>query len=137
MRRFSRSSRAIAVSVAVAFGFLTVFVAPVQATMVGTETILQAADAQVAREKVKLFLERGDVSEHLAAWGVPLNEATARVDALTDEEVTLLAEQIDQVPAGGSDLFGIVLLIALVGFVVLVVLDIIGVTDIFTFIKNR
>ena len=136
MKRHPKALRRIAVMVAITFGFMSVFVAPVQATIVGTDAVLQAADVDAARQTVKSFLDREEVVQRLQQWGVTAEEAQARIDAMTAEEVTLLAGEIDRLPAGG-DALGFFLVLALVTFIVLVVLDIMGVTDIFTFIKKK
>ena len=136
MKRLGRLQKFIASSVAVAFCFLSVVVAPVQATLVGTADILAAQENDMTRDKVKTFVAREDVANHLQALGVSVEEAQARVDTMTAEEVQLLAEKIDQMPAGG-DALGFVLAVAVITFIVLVITDIMGVTDVFTFIKKR
>ena len=136
MEHYPLANRFVAIFVAVAFSFLAVVVAPVQAAMVGTETILQAAGADAARERVLEFIQREDVVDRFKMWGVEADEAQARIDAMTNEEVAQLAAQIDQLPAGG-DVLGFILAVALISFITLLVLDIMGVTDIFTFIKKR
>ena len=136
MEHFPLANRFVAIFVAVAFSFLTVVVAPVQAAMVGTDTILQAVDVDAARERVLQFIQREDVVNRFEMWGVAADEAQVRIDAMTDEEVAQLAEQIDQLPAGG-DVLGFILAVALISFITLLVLDIMGITDIFTFIKKR
>ena len=136
MRRLNGLKKQTALIVAMAFCFLTVFVAPAQAALVGTADILQQQDRDLAREKVSQFMGRQEVAQQLQAWGVSPAEAEARVAALTDEEISLLADRIEQMPAGG-DAVGFAIALAIVTFVVLVILDVFGVTDIFTFIKKR
>ena len=136
MRRSMRSQKVIASFVAVAFCFLSVIVAPVQATLVDTADILTAQENDMARDKVKAFMAREDVLDHLQSFGVTAQEAQARVDTMTAEEIQLLAEKIDKMPAGG-DALGFLLALAVISFVVLIITDIIGVTDVFTFIKKR
>ena len=136
MRRSRNLQRLVASLVAVSFCFFSIVVAPVQAAMVTTPDIFQVQDNDLAREKVRLFLQRQDVGNYLQAMGVDKQEAQARVDTMTNEEVRMLVNKIDQMPAGG-DALGFVLAVALVVFVVLVITDIIGVTDVFTFIKKR
>ena len=63
-------------------------------------------------------------------------EAQARINSLTDMEAIQLANRIDQVPAGGSA-FGAIVGAAVIVFIVLVITDILGYTDIFTFIKPQ
>jgi len=136
MKRSVRVRKVVASLVAVAFCFLSVVVAPVQATLVGTADILSAQENDAARDKIKAFMAREDVVNQLQAFGVGVEEAQARVDTMTAEEIQLLSGKIDQMPAGG-DALGFILAIAVIGFVVLIVLDLVGVTDVFTFIKKR
>jgi hypothetical protein len=58
--------------------------------------------------------------------------ARARVAALTDEEAATLAGRIDQLPAGSSDILGILLVV----FIVLLITDILGLTKIFPFTRS-
>jgi hypothetical protein len=129
--------KAVACLVIVAFSFLSLVVAPVQAAMVGTADILKAQSDDLARQKVKLFMERQDVVRQMQTWGVNPEEAQARVDTMTDEEISLLAAKIDQLPSAGSDALGFILAVAVIIFVVLIITDIMGVTDVFTFINKR
>ena len=136
MRRSIGLQKLVASVVTVCFCFFSIVVAPVQAAMVATPDILQMQDNDLARDKVRLFLQRQDVNNYLEAMGVNAKEAQARVDTMTNEEIRMLANKIDQMPAGG-DAVGFVLTVAVVVFIVLLITDIIGVTDIFTFIKKR
>lgn len=136
MKHFRSFQKLVACLVAVTFCYLTVAVAPVQAAMVGTADVLAVQQNDEARQKVRQFLERQDVVNHLQAMGVSMEEAQARVDTMTAEEINLLANKIDQMPAGG-DAVGFLVALVIVVFVVLVITDIIGVTDVFTFIKKR
>jgi uncharacterized protein DUF6627 len=83
------------------------------------------------RDQVRSFLNRADVQAALQAQGVDPNAARARVDALSDDEVVALANRIDQLPAGGSDVLGVLLVV----FVILLITDILGVTKVFPFTR--
>jgi hypothetical protein len=73
-------------------------VAPsVQAGMIGTDQVVQSE-----RERVKAALERPDVAQVLQKMGLDAKDAAARVDAMTDSEVSALAGKIDLLPAGGA-----------------------------------
>lgn len=72
--------------------------APANAGMVATD---QVAPVQQERERVKALVARPEVAKKLEALGVLPKDASARVDALTDEEVRALAARIDALPAGG------------------------------------
>ena len=102
---------------------------PLQAAMIGTDTLLQQGQSQFDRQQLVQMLERGDVQQQLVAMGVEVADAQMRVAQMTDSEVQQLNSQLGQLPAGG-DVLGIVLLI----FLVFVITDVIGATDIFPFI---
>jgi hypothetical protein len=136
MRRYRYVQKWVACAVAVAFCYLSVVVAPVQAALVGTADILATHQNEVERQKVVHFFERKDVVHYLHVMGVDKVEAEKRVNAMTPNEINLLAAKIDQVPAGG-DAIGFIAAVAFIAFVTLIITDIIGVTDVFTFIKKR
>ena len=113
--------------------------APVQsvsATMIDTETIMDSARGQEAREYLHQLLVRKDIQDAIVAQGVNPSEAWARINSLSDKEVISIVDQIDRLPAGGGVVEFLVVII-LVGFIVLVVLDLTGVTDVFPFIKSQ
>lgn len=87
--------------------------------------------AGVERDQVRSFLDRNDVRARLQELGVDPAAARARVAALNDDEVAVLAGQIDQLPAGGTDLLGALLLV----FIILLITDILGLTHVFPFTK--
>jgi hypothetical protein len=103
--------------------------APAQAAIVGTGAAMAMSERADALARVDTALTRADVGRQLEALGVDREQAMERVAALTDAELAQLEGRLDQLPAGGNTLavLGGVLL-------VLIILDIMGVTNIFTFI---
>ena len=75
------------------------------------------------------FLERADVREQIVALGVDPNEAAARVRAL-DAQVREIAGQLDQLPAGQSAI-GIIVGAILLVFLILLLTDLLGLTNVF------
>jgi hypothetical protein len=98
--------------------------------------VLDSVRGQEARDQLKQFLAREDVQAALIAHGVDPMEAKRRINALSADEVIRIVDQIDQLPAGGGAAEAL-LVIILALFLVLVVLDLIGVTDVFPFIKSQ
>ncbi len=94
---------------------------PAIAAMVETETILDMSRAQDARETVKQFLSRQEVRSAIVSQGVDPLEADARLNSLTDAEVIHLADQIDQLPAGG-DFLGFIIAVLVIVILVLVII---------------
>ena len=100
---------------------------PASAGIIATDQVATSAE----RDRVKSFLDRAEVRERMQALGVSLQAARERVDALSDEEVAALAGRLDQLPAGGTDVLGV----ALIVFLVLLLTDILGYTKIFPFTR--
>jgi hypothetical protein len=103
---------------------------PANATMVGTDQLIDAARVQEGRDRLNGFLARADVRSQLEQLGVNPAEAQARADAMTDQEIQGLSGKIDQLPAGG-DVLGVIVFI----FVLLLITDILGLTKIFPFTR--
>lgn len=102
---------------------------PLQAAMIGTDALVQQQQSTMDRERLLQLLERDDVQQQLVALGVETADATARVAQLTDNEVQQLNARLGELPAGGD-----VLSLAVLVFLVFVITDVIGATDIFPFI---
>lgn len=105
------------------------------AAMIGTEVAIDAGQAQNAREYLNGFLAREDVRNALISQGIDPQEAKNRIASLTDEEAQRVADQLEQLPAGGDFLVTLLVIVFLV-FVILLVTDIAGYTDIFPFVKK-
>ncbi|MBX3703698.1 MAG: PA2779 family protein [Steroidobacteraceae bacterium] len=122
IERFRRACVALVSASLVSLGMQ----APAAAGIVGTAEAVAAAQAADPLVTVRGALARDDVRERMAALGVDAAQVDARLAALTDAETALLAERLDQLPAGGDALavLGIV-------FLVLLVLELTGTIDIF------
>ena len=103
-----------------------------RAGTVGTEEVMRAeAGARLDRDVLRGLLERDDVRAQLEARGVDARAARARVDALTDDEVAVLAGRVGALPAGGADVLGVIFAV----FLILLVTDILGLTKVFPFTR--
>lgn len=137
MLGLTRVARPIAHALVSMFLLVTIPVEAVQAAMIGTETIVAGESAGTsARERLVSFFERRDVQRELEAQGIDPAEAFIRIDNLTDEEVEHVAGKLDQLPAGESTL-GTILGAVIIVFVILLITDILGYTDIFPFVKKQ
>ena len=101
-----------------------------QAALVSNERLIAQAQHDTAKTRLLHTIERADIREKLLSMGVNEDDITSRIDLLTHDEIAQLNQQIDELPAGG-DLLGVILII----FIVFVITDVIGATDIFPFIK--
>jgi hypothetical protein len=91
------------------------------AALVETETMLDMSRGQEARETLKQFMVRNDVRSAIVSQGVDPLEADARLNSLSDAEVIQLADQIDQLPAGG-DALGLLVTVLVVVILVLLIM---------------
>lgn len=102
------------------------------AAMVTTDDIVTAKELNIQRDHIRDWLARDDVRDQLVSHGVDPQQAQDRVASMTDSEVVSVAGKIDQLPAGSGGLE-----LVLIIFLVLIITDILGITDVFTFVKKR
>ena len=126
MDKFRRLTKPVSHLVVFGLLALSLQLPAAHAGMIGTEAIINAAQVQQDRERLRIVFNRDDVQAQLLARGVDPAQVQARVDSLTDQEVQSLSGKIDQLPAGGD---GLGLLVFL--FIVLLITDILGFTNIF------
>lgn len=135
MRNLRRFRRLIALPIAALMLALTMPMGIAQAALVTTEQAVDRAAIDSARTKVAAVMAREDVRNELRSMGIDPQEAAARVDGLSDAEVQRVAARIDEMPAG-QDAVGTIVGALLLIFLVLVITDLLGYTDIFPFIKK-
>jgi hypothetical protein len=99
---------------------------PAAASVVSTAEAIASAQQGSARAVVDAALARDDVRAKLAELGVDPAAIEGRIAALSEQEIATLAAEIEQAPAGGDAL-------AVIGvvFLILVILELVGVIDIF------
>ncbi len=134
MKRFNLFGRMVVRLMAAVMVMVSLPLGYAQAGMVTTDQVLDAAQLEQTREDLIAFLARDDVRQQLEALGVDPEEASARAANMTDAEVTQLAGQLEQLPAG-QDALGAILGAIVLIFVVLLVTDILGLTNIFPFVR--
>ncbi|MDN6322100.1 MAG: PA2779 family protein [Halomonas sp.] len=106
--------------------------APQSMDLVSTQSVLAGDRAGADRERINEVLARADVQDQLLKQGVDLDEVDARVAALSDAEAQQMAEQLEQLPAGaGGGVIGALFAV----FIILLVTDILGLTDVYPFTR--
>jgi hypothetical protein len=132
MEKLRRLTKPVSHLVVLSLLALNLYLPAAHARMIGTEAMVNAAQAQQNRERLHSALSRDDVQAQLLARGVDPAQVQARVDSLTDQEMQALATNMDQLPAGGDGVVGALVLI----FVILLITDLLGLTNIFPFVKH-
>ena len=98
------------------------------ARVITTEAALAIQQQEDSIERVGRFLMREDVQAALVGMGVDQSQAIERVQALTPSELAQLERHLNELPAGGT---GVVEVLGIV-VIVLIVLELLGVTNVFT-----
>lgn len=123
---YFRSNKSFIAWVSVLLMFFTQ-IAPLQAAMVGNDTLM----TEITRAELIASLDKTEVQNLLVSRGVDPHAAKLRIQQMNDDEFVRLQQDFQQLPAGAGAL-GTAAFI----FVVLIITDMIGATDIFPFVKK-
>ena len=94
--------------------------------VISTQQYLTSVDREAARQRIDSVLAREEVRDRLEHYGVDPAAVDERIAALTDQELQQLATDLENMPAGGN-LLGVLG----IAFIVLLILELVGVIDIF------
>jgi hypothetical protein len=122
-----RNWRATVVAVLSAAIINTGAINAAQAGIVGTDTMVQSTNRAADLATIQQQLSREEVRDQFTKLGVDADSLDQRINALSDSELSAMAKRMQEAPAGGD---GLVALLGVV-FVVLLVLELVGVIDIF------
>lgn len=99
-----------------------------EAGVISTLTAVEAQSRSESLATINGALAREEVRSELASYGVEPAQVDARLAALTDAELRSMADRIQAMPAGADG--GLLAVIGVV-FIVLLILEAVGVLDIF------
>jgi hypothetical protein len=116
-------------AILVSVSFLTTYSLPAYSGIVTTEQLMQEQLESLDKDTLVSLMDREEVRQQLIDRGVDPDYAKQRIAALSDEQINEIKANIDDLPAGG--VIGILIAVLLV----LIILDIVGVTNIFSFIN--
>ena len=134
MKLLRQKAKPVSVFMAILVLLLTVPYQSAFAAMIGTETVIDMVRGQEARDCLNQIVTRQDVKAVFMSYGIDPLEAKARLDTLSDTEIVRLYNQIEQLPAGGSDLGTAFIAIGVV-IIILFITDLLGYTDVFSFTR--
>jgi hypothetical protein len=135
MQGLRQLRRCVALVLAVVMFVVSMPLGAAQAALISTQEVLAAGDGAADRARVLAFLDRAEVRKQIAALGVDPNEAAARVAALSDAQLREIAGELDELPAGQSAVGAVVGAILII-FLVLLVTDLLGLTNVFPFVRR-
>ncbi len=129
------SKRVVAIAMAMLMAMTSMPIGVAKAEMVTTDQVIEQVDPSEDRSRAMDFMLREDVQQQLTILGVDPEEAARRVASFSDEEIQQIAGRLDQLPAGEG--LGTIVGVILIIFLVLLVTDLLGYTDIFPFVKKK
>ncbi len=129
------SKRAVGAVMALLMALTSMPIGMAQAEMVTTDQVIQNYNSTEDRTQVMDFMLREDVQEQMTLLGVDPEEAARRVAGLSDEEIQQIAGRLDELPAGEG--VGAIVGVILIIFLVLLVTDLLGLTDVFPFVIKK
>ena len=134
--RLSKLFQKTALLLILLMSFHTIVAPLASAALVGTDTLISAQEVDASRARLAALLSREDVGSALLAHGVSAGEVLRRVNSLTDQEVMKLAQNIDALPAGADGGVGALIGAMLFIFLVLLFTDLLGLTDVYPFVRK-
>jgi hypothetical protein len=114
----------------VSFVFLFVGTPAAIADVVSSAEIMQAEQNQYDRQQVLTYIDSDAVQAQLVGLGVDAAAARSRIANMTDAEISTLNAHMQDMPAGGA-----LLNTAMDILIVFLVLDLLGITNVFDFVK--
>ena len=103
MQKILRYRKYIGYPVLISIFLLHLPLTPARAVMLTTEYVnLQDSEMLSDRARIRAFFARVDVMARAQAYGIKPEEALSRVDSLTDNEIALIADNLDHIPAGAG-----------------------------------
>jgi len=106
----------------------TSMVQPAVAGIISTETAIELENREMLIDRISSVLAQEDVRNMLITMGVDPNQASKRVDALTNDELQALHTNLDQMPVGATGVVEVVGIVA----IVLIILELLNVTNFFS-----
>jgi uncharacterized small protein (DUF1192 family) len=130
---YNKFSRIVCLTVVLSL--LVLNVATARAGLVSTEAAMATSRNADNRAMVLAQLQRDDVRQVLQSKGLSVSEVEQRVSALSDAEINRIADRMNNMPAG-SGVVGVLVGAALLVFIILLITDMAGATDVFPFVKK-
>ena len=102
MKTIRKKIRPASIYALIFFVLIPTFGQSACAAMIATETVLKSDRRQEMRDYLQSLISRERIREILVARGINPQEAGARIECLTDDEIDLISDQIADLPAGGG-----------------------------------
>lgn len=116
-------------SLILSIALITISASNAQAAIISNDQIINKTDQISDKAELLQTIKRAEVQAQLSSMGVSVTDIEARINQMTHEEIAQLNQHMAELPVGAGVLGTVVLI-----FIVFVITDVIGATDIFPFI---
>lgn len=124
MMKFKRT-----LSLILSIALISISASNVQAAIISNDQIIYKTDQVNDKAALLQTIKRADVQAQLSSMGVSSADIETRINQMTHEEIAQLNQHMAELPVGAGVLGTVVLI-----FLVFVITDVLGATDIFPFI---
>ncbi len=132
MNLFKKAVKPTSIFLAIVFLLVSTSYQYASAAMIGTEKILPAGDNQIARDYLCRLMVREEVQSSLIAQGINPLEAQLRIQSLTDTEIQLIADRLDELSAGsGVATFSLIIVAVIIA--VFLIFNYTSITNVFPY----
>ncbi|WP_290613556.1 MULTISPECIES: PA2779 family protein [unclassified Arsukibacterium] len=111
------------------FAGLMVIASPAVAGVYTSDQVIATQQYQYNKQQVLAFVDTAEVQQKLQTLGVSPADAKQRIASMTNAELEAFNSQLNDMPAGG--IVGTIVTV----LVVVAVLDLMGITDVYPFIR--
>lgn len=108
---------------------LSISIGQATAGVYSSEQAIVSQQYQYNKQQVLDLINTSEVQQKLMNLGVSPEDAKLRIDSMTNSELTAFNQQMNEMPAGG--IVGTIVTV----LVVVAVLDLMGLTDVYPFIR--
>lgn len=117
------------ITVSIAVAMLIFAMGQATAGVYSSEQVVANQQHQYNKQQVLSFVDSAEVQNKLIELGVNPDDAKQRIAAMTTTELDALNSELNDMPAGG--IVGVIVTV----LVVVAVLDLMGITDVYPFIR--
>ena len=121
--------KASGIKACLAAGLIVMSLGQATAGVYSSEQAINSQQYQYNKQQVLNLVDSADVQQKLLNLGVSPTDAKARIASMTNQELVDFNQHINEMPAGG--IVGTIVTV----LVVVAVLDLMGLTDVYPFIR--
>lgn len=130
MNPFKKTVKPTRIFLTIVFLLVSTSYQSASAAMIGTEKLLPAGNQQETREFLHQLMARDEIKSALIGQGVDPLEAQLRIQSLTDDEIRMIADKFDELPAGSGVVTFSMIIVAVIIATVLI-FNFTSITDVF------